>query len=93
MKALRYYGARDVRFDGEPALVALGQDGPNQTIGTRLVVKQGAEKTLTLRFTRAALARTTVVEASGRYPATKWTSGIEQWTDDSAHRLPVRTTN
>lgn len=85
--------ARDVRFDGDPVLVALGQDGPTQTVGTRLLVKQGTEKTMILRFTRAALARTTVIEASGRYPATEWTSGTEKWTDDSTHRLPIKSTN
>ena len=79
--------ARDLRFDGNQKLVALGADGPNQTIGTAIRVKLGQSVTYTVRFTRSATAQKTIVESAGRYPATTWHDGGQTWTDDKQHVL------
>lgn len=77
--------SKDLRIDGKPPLVALGPDGPTQTIATAVRIKPGETRTFVIKFTRSSKAQKTIVEPSGRWPATSWTSGSSNWVDDTAH--------
>lgn len=79
--------ARGARFDGSPPLAVAGSDGPSQAFATKVRVAAGASTTFTMRFSRPATARQTVVEPSARIPATTWHVGGSTWLDDHRHAV------
>ena len=79
--------ASGARFDGNPPLVVGGSDGPTQAFATKVQLQRGESKTVVIRFTRRATARTTVVEPSARVPATVWHADGATWQDDRSRRI------
>ncbi|MDP9070255.1 MAG: DUF4012 domain-containing protein, partial [Actinomycetota bacterium] len=75
-----------VGVEGDPPLVAAGEDGPTRVVATPVVVPRGTERAVVVRFVLPARA-VVRVEPSARLPASTWQHGTARWRDDRARVL------
>ena len=75
--------ASDLSFEGDPALAAIGPDGPTNVIATEFRLLRGERRSFIVRFTLPAGA-TIRREPSGRVPPVAWRLDGEEAPSDAA---------
>ncbi len=79
--------ASNISIDNGAPLVAAGPDGDSRVVATYVRLARGQSRTLTVRFTLPAGARTIDVQPSARIPGEVWHFRDQQWVDSAARPL------